>query len=166
MRVLYVLALVFGLGALGLAKMASDQWADVSSTRVVNDSLRDQIVQLDASVRAARQRDPWPLQYADLAMSQFFTRTVEAGEVLGAGVRIKPRNEMLGVKAVSFVEHVPGVKRSEVTLHAGLELEGAPAILAMLEEELADMQLIVRKVTARASTDALAVTMDIDVLGR
>ncbi len=166
MRFLYFFSLVAVAGAIGLGKVAWDQREETQAVQASNESLQGQIANLEADIQAAEKSDPWPLRFAGQALSEFFTRTVEAGEVLGAGVRMRPRNEAMGARAMSFVDHVQGVKKCEVTLQAGLEMDGAAAILAMFEEELRNLQVAVRKVTAKSSGDAIALTMEIDVFGR
>ena len=127
---------------------------------------QDELTPLEAEVAMIRKVEPAPLKYADDALSEFFSRTVEAGEVLGAGVRVEPRGAAMGTRDMIFNEFKQGVRVCQVSLSAGLETEGAAAILAMFEEELADLPVTVRKASAKVVGDTVSLSMDIDVFGR
>jgi len=118
----------------------------------------------EADLRFERGVEFYKAKKYEDALAEFFTRTVEAGEVLGAGVRIEPREAMH--RTLTFVDIKPGVRRCSLTLRAGLEASGAAPILAMFEEELADLPVSVRKVSARTVNDVVSVSMDVDVFGR
>ena len=166
MRVMNILSVLAVVGSLVLGYFAYDAYEATSRARRRNATLSDEVAQLSADVQAKRATDPAPLKFADDAISEFFSRTVEAGEVLGAGDRVEPRNSGYGGGTLRFEDFLPGVKMSPVTLSAGVEASGAAAILAMFEEELADLPVTVRKVTARNMTDVVVLSIDVDVFGR
>jgi hypothetical protein len=165
MRIFYVLSLLVVAGAIFLGMVAQDNWDAAKATRARNDRMVAELKQRNEEVQRLEGLEPAPLRFADDALAEFFTRTVEAGEVLGAGVRVQPRNEVSG-RSMTFTEHRQGVKMCQVTLQAGLEVQGAAPILAMFEEELADLPVTVRKITARNQRDTIALTMEVDVFGR
>jgi hypothetical protein len=164
MRILYYLSLCFVLGALAFGYFANDARDKRDRALRSIDATRGQLRQLQQETAAMQELDPWPLRFGPDALAEFFTRTVEAGEVLGAGVRIQARDNYSGV--LHFSEHRQGVQMCPVTLQAGLAADGAAAVLAMFEEELADLPVAVRKITARTMSDTFVITMDVDVFGR
>ncbi|MHB8872385.1 MAG: hypothetical protein ACYC8T_01740 [Myxococcaceae bacterium] len=166
MRLLY-LFIVISLGAaMWLGLSASDAYDAAAAARASNETLRSELQGLAGEVAALEQVEPSPLRYSDDALSEFFSRTVEAGEVLGAGVRVEPGEAALGSTTMVFSEFRQGIQVCQVTLQAAMEGDQAPAILAMFEEELADLPVAVRKLTARKVGRDVAVTMNVDVLGR
>ena len=166
MRMLYVIAALALGAAVVLGIFANDAREAAARIRSNNDALQEEIGTLMAEAARLEQVDPAPLRFSADALSEFVTRTVEAGEVLGAGVRVQPRDASMGVQAMSFQHFREGLQVCPVTLQAGLEAHGAAAILAMFEEELADLPVAVRKINARSMTDAVVLTMDVDVFGR
>jgi hypothetical protein len=167
MRALYVISIVaLLLGA--LAGMSALDARDATLAAEANNAaLRAETQKLEAEGALLRKLDPWPLLYSADALSELFSRTVEAGEVLGAGVRIESRNAMGGIMApMTFTDFRQGVQVCPVTLSAAMEGEQAPAILAMFEEELGNLPAAVRRVTARKVNRDVALSMDIDVFGR
>jgi len=165
MKVLYLLSFIAALGATLLGVYADDSWQQAKSVRSQNESLRAEMQPLEAELHLIQKAEPWPLKFAEDAISEFFSRTVEAGEVLGAGVRVEQRDGG-GQRTLNFQDFKAGVRMCPVTLQAGLEREGAAAILAMFEEELADLPVTVRKVDARLMGEAVTVSIDVDVFGR
>ncbi|MGI5861207.1 MAG: hypothetical protein ACOX6T_04010 [Myxococcales bacterium] len=166
MRVLNILSVLALFAAFAMGYLANEARVNASRANSRNGTLEAEVNRLRGEVQSKRDADPAPLKFAEDAISEFFSRTVEAGEVLGAGVRVEPRNASTSSKALTFQPFLPGVQMSAVTLSAGLEASGAAAIVAMLEEELADLPVTVRKVTARNSTDVVILAMDVDVFGR
>lgn len=164
MKVIYILSALAVVGGIYLGMEANDAWEATASARMTNEALVLELANLESEVARMQQLEPSPLRFADDALSEFFTRTVEAGEVLGAGVRVEPRE--MNARAISFREFRQGVKLAQVTLRAGLEASGAAPILAMFEEELADLPVAVRSASARNMNDVVTVTMDVDVFGR
>lgn len=164
MKVLYILSALAVVGGIFLGMEANDAWDATERARMTNQQLNLELANLEAEVVAMQKLEPSPLRYADDALSEFFTRTVEAGEVLGAGVRIEPRE--MNMRAINFREFRQGVKVAQVTLRAGLETSGAAPILAMFEEELADLPVAVRSASARSMNDVVTLTMEVDVFGR
>ena len=165
-KFLYLLSLAAVAGSILLGMFADDNRTLALRVRGRNDALLAELQPLEVEVGAMRKAEPAPLKYAADALSEFFSRTVEAGEVLGAGVRVEPREAAMGVRSMAFVDFRQGVRVCPVSLQAGLEAEGAAAILAMFEEELGDLPVTVRKVSARLVGDSVSVSMDIDVFGR
>ena len=167
MRILYLLAVV--LVGIGLFAANSAYEASVQEEYQVaaNETLKQEIAALNFEMEQLKRVDPAPLRYSPDALSEFFSRTVEAGEVLGAGVRVEARSAMQGVAVpMQFTEFRQGVQLCALTLQAAMEGDQAPAILAMFEEELATLPAAVRKVTARKVGRDVALTMDIDLFGR
>lgn len=165
-KILYLFSL-FALGGSILLGMFADE-ARTQGQRAAsrNQSLMEELKPLEAEVAMIRKVEPAPLKFADDALSEFFSRTVEAGEVLGAGVRVEPRGGSMGSRDMQFLEFKQGVRVCQVALSAGLETEGAAAILAMFEEELADLPVTVRKASAKVMGESVSLSMDIDVFGR
>jgi len=164
MRVYYIVAFLALAGAVFFGMLASDAYEQAARARATNASISQDLSRLGAEAAPREELAPEPLRCSDDALAEFFTRTVEAGEVLGAGVRIEPREAMH--RTLTFVDIKPGVRRCSLTLRAGLEASGAAPILAMFEEELADLPVSVRKVSARTVNDVVSVSMDVDVFGR
>lgn len=165
-RFLYLVSLLALGGSILLGMLADDDRTAGARVRSRNEALLAELKPLELEVAQMRRAEPAPLKYADDALSEFFSRTVEAGEVLGAGVRVEPRGAEMGVRGMIFNEYRQGVRVCQVTLQAGLEAEGAGAILAMFEEELADLPVTVRKASAKLVGDTVSVSMDVDVFGR
>ena len=164
MRGFYIVAFLALVGAVFLGMQANDTWEETGRVKARNDAMRADLKALADEVGTMEKLEPSPLRFADDALDEFFTRTVEAGEVLGAGVRIEPQG--MSTRSLVFVEFRQGVRRCPVTLRAGLEASGAAPILAMFEEELADLPVAVRKVSARSINDVVTISMDVDVFGR
>jgi len=164
MRIYYVVGFLALVGAVLLGMYANDTWEETGRIRARNEAMRAELASLAAEVGTLENLEPSPLRFADDALDEFFTRTVEAGEVLGAGVRIEPQG--MAARNLVFSDFRQGVRRCPVTLRAGLESSGAAPILAMFEEELADLPVAVRKVSARSINDVVTLSMDVDVFGR
>ena len=166
MRALYVFAVLFFVGAIGLGVKGNDEWEEAERLEARNRGLEADFNALQTEAGSLERAEPFPLRFKEDALSELFSRAIEAGEVLGAGVRVEPRNASMGVQEMAFVEFKAGVQRAEVTLQAGLEREGAAAILTMLEEELAELPVSVLKTRVRLVGQAVSVSMDVDVFGR
>jgi hypothetical protein len=166
LRALYLTSLVSLTAALWLGLEAWDGFEAASAAQASLQGLTEQVAALEREINTAQALDPWPLKYSPDAMSEFFSRTVEAGEVLGAGVRVEARDTLQFAARISFSDLRPGIQVSRVTLQAAMEGEHAPAILAMFEEELASLPASVRKIAARRVARDVAVTFDVDVFGR
>lgn len=167
MRILYVIALLLVGAGLFAANEAYDAWVQEGYVRQSNEAVRQEIAALNLERDRLSQVDPAPLRFSADALSEFFSRTVEAGEVLGAGVRVEARSVSQGIAApLAFADFRQGVQLCELTLQAAMEGEQAPAILAMFEEELGTLPVAVRKVTARKVGRDVALTMEIDLFGR
>ena len=167
MRILYVLAVVLVCIGLFAANSAYEASVQEGYQIATNDSLKQEIAALNIEMEQLKHVDPAPLRYSPDALSEFFSRTVEAGEVLGAGVRIEALAAAQGIAAaMQFNEFRQGVQMCQLSLTAAMEGDQAPAILAMFEEELATLPAAVRKVTARKVGRDVALTMEIDLFGR
>ena len=162
----YLLSLAALAGSVLLGMFADDERLAAQNARRQNDALLAELRPLEQEVAVIRKAEPAPLRYAADAVSEFFSRTVEAGEVLGAGVRIEPREASMGTTGMTYSDYKYGVRVCQVSLSAGLEAQGAGAILAMFEEELADLPVTVRKTSARLMGTSVSVSMEIDVFGR
>lgn len=166
MRLLHVFSILSVLAAGWLGNSAYNAREALTLARASNEAVRAELQTLALEVAMMQKVEPSPLRFTEDAMSAFFSRTVEAGEVLGAGVRVEPRDANAGARTMSFTEFRHGVLVSQVTLQAAMEGDSAPAVLSMFEEELADLPVTVRKLTARKVGHDVAVTMDVDVFGR
>ncbi|MGC4120218.1 MAG: hypothetical protein QM765_37680 [Myxococcales bacterium] len=164
-KILYIVSLLALGTSILFGMLADDNRTQAQRMASRNQALMEELKPLEAEVAMIRKVEPAPLKFADDALSEFFSRTVEAGEVLGAGVRVEPRGSM-GSRDMIFNEFKQGVRVCQVSLSAGLEAEGAAAILAMFEEELADLPVTVRKASAKLMGDSVSLSMDIDVFGR
>jgi hypothetical protein len=165
-KILYLISLFALAGSIVLGMLADDNRTQGMRMASRNQALMDELTPLEAEVAAIRRVEPAPLKFADDALSEFFSRTVEAGEVLGAGVRVEPRGASMGSRDMIFNEFKQGVRVCQVSLSAGLEAEGAAAILAMFEEELADLPVTVRRASAKVMGESVSLSMDVDVFGR
>ena len=166
MRLLYVFSAIAVALALWLGVSANDAREAMNNARANNEVLRTELAGLATEVAAMQKVEPSPLRFSDDALATFFSRTIEAGEVLGAGVRVEARDSALSARPMSFGEFRQGVLVCPVRLQVAMEGENAPATLSMFEEELADLPIAVRKLTARVSGPEVALLMDIDVFGR
>lgn len=167
MRILYLLAVVMvGIG-LFAANEAYNAYEQETYLVAANEALKQEIAALNAEMEQLKKVDPAPLRYSADSLSEFFSRTVEAGEVLGAGVRVEARSAAQGLAApMTFTDFRQGVQVCNLTLQAAMEGDQAPAILAMFEEELKNLPAAVRKATARKAGRDVALTMEIDLFGR
>jgi hypothetical protein len=165
MRSLYVFAVLFVLGSVGLLVLADEEWTQKGQFEGNNVLLQQQLDELTAEAAGLERLEPFPLKYKQDALSELFTRAVEAGEVLGAGVRLESRG-FGGAAEMRFVEFKSGVQKCEVSVQASMEKEGAAAILTMLEEELGDMPVSIRKTKVRVMESVVSVSMDVDLFGR
>lgn len=165
MRSLYVFAVLFVLGSVGLLVLSDEEWTQKGQFEGNNVILQQQLDELTAEAAGLERLEPFPLKYKQDALSELFTRAVEAGEVLGAGVRLESRG-FSGMGELRFVEFKSGVQKCEVTVQASMEKEGAAAILTMLEEELGELPVSVRKTKVRVMDSVVSVSMDVDLFGR
>lgn len=166
MRFLFVLSFFLILGTLGLAYLAEGQFEKVSQVRSENDALRVAIQQLEvetAELSGERFSDPIQVKFAADALADFYMRLMEAGEVLGAGVRITSRS---GGGVAQFAPVKYGVLVAPVTMEAAADSAAAPALFAMLEDELNALPVSVRKLTARPQSGVITIQLDVDIFGR
>ncbi|MEN9797002.1 MAG: hypothetical protein RL653_698 [Pseudomonadota bacterium] len=165
MRSLYVFAVLFVLGSVGLLVLADEEWSQKGQFEGNNVILQQQLDELTVEAAGLERLEPFPLKFKQDTLSDLFTRAVEAGEVLGAGVRLEARG-FGNMGEMRFVEFKSGVQKCEVTVQASMEKEGAAAILTMLEEELGELPASVRKTKVRVMDSVVSVSMDVDLFGR
>ena len=166
MRLLYLLS-VIALGcAAWLGVSANDSFDSAASARSNNETLRADGEKLVAEAKSLVGLQPSPLLYENDALSEFVHSTLEAGEVLGAGVRVEPRDEQTGNTQMTFAPLHEGVDRCQVTIEAAMDGAEAPAVLAMIEDEMSNLPVTVTKIAAHKESSDMAVSMDVDVFGR
>jgi hypothetical protein len=169
MRVLFVIiAVVFG-GAIWLATAASDANDRVARLDGTNAALRSEVARLREETARFEQLDPSELEPASAALSTFFNRAVEAGEALGVGIRVESRNNMLGQTSLTFEDSpdgLVGISVCRLNVRASIEGEEAVPLLAMMEEEIAELPVTVQAVNVRRSGADFGLVMEVDVYGR
>lgn len=164
-NVLYILAAVCLAGAAFLGLDASDTHDATVAERAQNAGLQNEVQQLQTEKAQLESVEPFPLRFSQDALSEFFSRSLEDGEVLGAGVRMEPRGNT-GSNVYTFAPLRDGVETCPVTIRAAMEGAQAPAILALFEEDLAALPVTVKKVKADIFGKNVSVIMDVDVFGR
>jgi len=169
MPLLYVISvlLVFATGWLGMT--ASDSYDQYVSTQSLNTQLAQDIESLKQRHAELRTLSPGPLHPSPQALSVFYSRMLEAGEVLGAAVHVEARGAEFGQAALQFEDPGGGevglqVCRARVTI--GMEGDDSIPIMSMVEEELQDLPVTVTSVTARRAGGDFTLLVDVDIFGR
>lgn len=169
MPVLYLISVVLVLGSTWVGLSASDAYDQYVAASVTNASLQQElevIQQRRAQLEAAK---PGPLRPSAEALSVFFSRMVEAGEVVGAGVRVEPRGAEFGQQTLQFEDPgggEVGINVCRARLQAAMEGDDTIPVMSMVEEEMQDMPVTVVSVLARRSGRDFALTVDVDIFGR
>lgn len=154
---------------LGLATVAVSQFEAVTSVNAINDRLRLENQQLEADLSELKSdvySDALQVKFAADALSEFYMRVMEAGEVLGAGVRIAPAgvNGTSGTPQFTTVKY--GMQVAPVVVDAAAPTGAAPALFALLWEELDAMPVSVKKITAHPRSGVIALQLEVDIFGR
>ena len=135
MRILYIPALLLVCIAGGVGMIAYDQWEQLDAARAQTAAAQAELDALAAESAALEKLDEsMPVKYAADAVSEFVARALEAGEVLGAGVRIE-QSAAGGDAGFVIAELKYGLKVAPLAIEAAAEIDGAPALFSMLEEE-------------------------------
>lgn len=166
MKVFYIVAAVLVAASVWIIAEANELYDLVVFQRGANETLRSETQSLEAEAATLASTPPWPLRFSDDALSELFSRAIEAGEVLGAGVRIEPRDTYVSGPRLTFAPFRQGIQMAPVTAQIAMRGTEAPALLAIFEEELRELQIAVRKLSARQAGNDVAVSIDIDVFGR
>lgn len=166
MPVIYSIALILLLVSGWLGLEANDAYDAAAAARGANVELEAELARLELDRARLDRLEPNPLRFNTEALSIFYSRVLEAGEVLGAGVRVQSRDSDMGMTALVFQDQGQGVGVCRVTLQAAIEGEDAIPVLAMFEEELAELPVTVRAVTAKRVSADIGLTMDVDIFGR
>lgn len=166
MPVIYSIAFILMLASAWLGVEASDAYDAAAAARSTNVELEAELVQLESDRARLEQLEPTPLRFNAEALSTFYSRVLEAGEVVGVGVRVQSRDSDMGMTSLIFQDQGQGVGVCRVTLQAAIEGEDAIPVLAMFEEELAELPVTVRAVTAKRVSADIGLTMDVDIFGR
>lgn len=159
--------LVMAAAWLGLSAWdAYDEW-DLANRNVQN--IERELETLKARKAELLKASESPVPVAAKALSTYFSRMLEAGEVLGAGVRIEARQAAsLQTPLVFEAPTGPevGLQVCRTKLHAQFEGADVFPIVAMLEDELKDLPITVTSISAKQSGGDLALAFDVDVFGR
>ncbi len=166
MPLIYAVTLILMALSAWLGVEASDAYDAAEAAQGVNLTLEGELQQLALDRARFDHLVPGPLRFNADALSDFYSRVMEAGEVLGAGVRVQSRDADTGMTALVFQDQGQGVGVCRVTLHAAIEGDDATPVLAMFEEELAELPVTVRTVAARRVSADIGLTMDVDIFGR
>ena len=160
----YLVALVLLVIAPLASLDAFDRFDAQATAQAETAELDRKLAQLELD-RARLVQTPVTLQvkFMPEALSDFFSRSVEAGEVLGIGVRIENRDAAAPQPQFHELKH--GLFVAPVAIQASTDLAAAPALISMLEEELASLPVSVSAVKARLQADSVMVRMDVDVFG-
>lgn len=167
MRALNILTLLLlaGTGLLGV--QAYDQSEEAATQAAANDSAAGEIALLAAEAQAMeRVEETTPLKFAEDALAEFYIRALEAGEVLGAGVRIEARDAASAGGAPQFNPFKHGLRVAHAAVQAAAEADEAPAIFSLIEEEIAAMPVAVRRAAVRMVGDTATLRLEVDVFGR
>lgn len=164
-------AIIAVLGALAIwmgvsASDAREMWVAIEGN---NRLVEQELAQLKEKRAALEGVAPGALRNAPDALSHFYSRMLEAGEVLGAHVRIEARTADFGRVGLQFEDPgngMVGLAVCRLRLQAAIEGDEAIPVLAMMEEQLAELPVAVRTVTARRSGRDLALAMEVDIFGR
>jgi hypothetical protein len=164
MRKFYLLALITLPVTAWIAFMAASKWQDVRTARDQNDGIRAEIAGIERETHQMEQvQDYLPAKYTQDALSDFFTRTLEAGEVLGAGVRIEGRSE---TQTMNFQPLKYNLQVAQAAVQAAAERQAAPALFSMLEEEIHAMPVVIRSAEAKVFEHAVTLRLEVEVFGR
>jgi hypothetical protein len=163
MRILYALAVGMVLASGWLAWSIQEVWEEAKRTRDANEALQARVHALDAELAEVRGwTELAKPKYAVEAISDFYSRSIEAGEVLGVGVRIEtPQGP-----ASEFTDLKYGLMVTRATIKAAAPIAGAAALFSMLEEEIAELPVAVRAAEAQIHDDSVALQLEVDVFGR
>ncbi len=168
MPVLYALIAIALAASAWFGVGANDAHDAAAAQRIANETLRAQGGTLRAELQSLEELPKMPLRYDRDALSIFVTRALEAGETLGAGLRVSPRDQVGGGApgAVPFVPVRAGVDVAHLTIQGGIEGAEAPAVLTLLEEDLMDLPITVSRVKVTQVGRDVGLSMDVDVPGR
>lgn len=169
MRILIFIGALCILGMLGLTTVAVSQFESVANVMVVNERLRLENQQLEGDMNELKSDvygEPLQVKFAADALSEFYMRVMEAGEVLGAGVRIAPAGSSGTTGTPQFATIKYGVQVAPVVVDAAAPASAAPALFALLWEELDAMPVSVKKITAHPRSGVVALQLEVDIFGR
>jgi hypothetical protein len=169
MPVLYAMIIAALAGAAWFAVSANDAHNAVTALEYNNNDLRTKHDSIEGEIHTIEALSPMPLRYDRDAVSEFVNRTTEAGETLGAGLRVVPAGDVGGGSAtmVTFTPVRPGLDVAHLVVSGAIEGDqAAPAVMTLLEEGFVDMPVAVTKAKVILLGKNLSVTMDVDVPGR
>jgi hypothetical protein len=169
MRVLYVICAVLVTGSLWVGLMANDAYKALTRAEVMNARIQKEYEDVQAQRAELEKAGAGPLLASPEALSVFYSRLLEAGEVLGAAVRIEPRNAAFGAQVLTFEDPgggEVGLQVCRARLQAAMQGDDTIPVLSMVEEELQDLPVTVTGVEARLSGGDIALTVDVDIFGR
>jgi hypothetical protein len=165
---LLVFAALCGLVGIGMGYDALGRHEEAAALEVENAQVRARVEQLRADLAEVQAVEELaPVKYMDQALSTFVTSSVEAGEILGAGVRVGSRTAMSGGPI-----HFPAaelkyqLRVASVELEATSPLNTAPAVLALIEEELRTLPVTIRHARAERMHEIVRLKLEVDVFGR
>lgn len=169
MSYLHVLTVALMLAATWLGLSTMDAHTEWQMALRNNENLESEIQTLQTKKAELKAMPPSPLHSTPEELSVFVSRMLEAGEVLGAALRVESRSSLSGQTALTF-ETPPGnevgLQVCRARINATLEGDDALPILSMLEEEMADMPVTVTSVTGRRNGSEMTLNVDVDVYGR
>jgi hypothetical protein len=163
------LVFLFLAGAVALAIFAQDEWERAQTLAEEANRLRAEIDDLGSErVALSKIHGSRPVKPAAEALSELVNRAVEVGEVLGAGLRVELRNAdgSVSTTASHFAEVRHGLKSASVALETAADLESAPALFSLLEDELGALPVVIRKAVANVVAGTVALRLEVEVFGR
>jgi hypothetical protein len=165
MRLLYATAVLTLCLAAGVVYFGVKTLVVARGVETENLAVQAELAQLRAERQMLEaQPDTLPARFKDDALSEFFSRTLEAGEVLGSGIRIEGTGT--GSANPVFQPLKFGLQFASVRVTAATMAADGPALLSMLEDEIADLPVVIRRAIARPMDDTVSVELDVDVFGR
>lgn len=169
MPVLYVISAVLVLATTWMGMSASESYDQYVAAENANAALQQELETLQQRRAELEASRPGPLRPAAEALSVFYARMLEAGEVLGAAVRVEPRGAEFGQQVLQFEDPgggEVGLQVCRARLFAAMEGDDTIPVMSMVEEELQDLPVTVTSVMARRAGGDIALSVDVDIFGR
>jgi hypothetical protein len=167
MRVIYILAVCTLPLTVWIAMSAYEQYEQANAVRDENNTTRQNLLSAETELaELEKMTDLLPAKFMRDAQSEFYTRTVEAGEVLGAGVRIEATGQTPTGKGMVFRPLRNGLSVASASVTAVAQAIAAPGLFSMLEDEIGSMPVTIRKATAKQMGDSVSLRLEVDVFGR
>jgi len=169
MPYIHVSSVLLCLFAMWMGLSANDAHTEWRLAERNAQALQEDIQTLKMRKASLEAMPPGPIWPSPQALSKYFARMVEAGEVLGAYVRIESR-AFASTQAPLVFEPMSaqevGVQVCRTKLNTTFEGVDSLPLMAMLEDELSDLPVTVTSIIARQNGGDVALSFDVDVFGR